>query len=336
MDSNPQCIAQALHEAAIESDFNGVIRLDAAGVILHSQGYGLADRIYGLPNTAEHRFGVASISKGFTAVVIGSLIDQETLGFDTTAHSILGDDLPLIDPAATVGQLLSHTAGVGDYLDESVGEITDHVLNVPVHTLAETSGFLPMLRDQAQTSKPGSQFSYNNAGFVILALIAERITSTGFHDLVRQRVFEPAGMDRSDYPRMDELGADVSRAYLSRTGPRTNIWHLPARGSGDGGAVTTTADLASFWRAVAAGRLLSKGTLESLVEPVSTVDDEQLRYGRGFWRGWDSELIILEGYDAGVSGRSWYDPRFDLSASVLANSTDDAWPVLNAISWEAG
>jgi len=64
---------------------------------------------------------------------------------------ILGADLPLIDDAVTVEQLLAHTSGIGDYLDESDDwDASDYVLPVPVHTLATTSGFLPLLDGHPQ------------------------------------------------------------------------------------------------------------------------------------------------------------------------------------------
>src|SRR5699024_7787606 len=103
------------------------------------------------------------------------------------------------------------------------------------------------------------------------------------------------------------------------------------RGSGDGGAVTTAADLAAFWAALLAGRIVSAATLEALLEPVSVDEEEEMRYARGFWRGLASEEIRLEGYDAGVSARTWHDPRSGITASGIANHSDGAWPVLVAL-----
>lgn len=324
-------LARALHHVADDGDFSGVLRVDDGDRIVLEVAYGLADRAHGIAATTSHRFGVASIAKGFTALVIGALIDDGELTLDTAIRPLLREDLPEIDDAVTIGQLLSHTSGIGDYLDEDAGEITDHVLEVPVHTLADTEAFLPVLDGHPQVSAPGEEFAYNNAGFVLLALLAERLTDVPFSDFVHRRVFVPAGMTRSSYPRLDEPERDIAIGYLEGDGPRTNVLHLPVRGSGDGGAVTTVADLAAFWRALLAGRIVSAATLESLIAPLSVVEDEGMRYGRGFWRGLTSDRIILEGYDAGVSARTWHDPRSGITASVIANHSDGAWPVLAAI-----
>lgn len=329
----PEGLAAALHDAAVGSDFSGAIRVDHDGRLVAERGYGLADRAHGIAATAQHRFGVASISKGFTALAIGTLIDDGILSLEAPVRSILGADLPLIDEAVTVGQLLSHTSGIGDYIDETAGEITDHVLEVPVHTLADAEDFLPVLDGRRHVSPPGAEFAYNNSGFVVLALIAQRVSDRSFHELVGRRVFAPAGMTRSSYPRTDELPADVAPGYLRETGLRTNALHLPVRGSGDGGAITTAGDLAAFWTALRAHRIVSAATLETLIEPVSVVEDEDMRYARGFWRGRTSDVLILEGYDAGVSGRTWHDPASGLTATVIANHSGAAWPVLGAIDW---
>lgn len=327
-------LADTLHRAATSSAFSGVIRVDHSGTAVLEQAYGLSDRAHETAMTSRHRLGVASISKGFTALVIGALIEEGRLSLERPVRPLLGTDLPLIDDAVTIDHLLSHTSGIGDYLDEDEGEITDHVLDVPVHTLEDAEDFLPVLDGHAQVSTPGQRFAYNNAGYVLLALLAQRVAGESFHDLVRARVLEPAGMGATDFPRSDEPGPGVAHAYLHEEGLRTNVLHLPVRGSGDGGAVTTAADLAAFWAALLEGRLVSPATLEMLTAPLTVVEEEEMRYGRGFWRGLHSDALILEGYDAGVSGRTWHDPATGITASVLANDSEGAWPVLEAVDWE--
>lgn len=329
----PTALAGALHQAAIDHQFSGVIRVDEQGAPIFERAYGLADRAHDVAATVGHRFGVASVAKGFTALTIGALVDDGQLSMDTPVRSLLGDSLPLIDDSVTISHLLSHTSGIGDYIDESDGEITDFVLTVPVHLLDRTEAYVAALDGNPQVSAPGSTFAYNNAGFVVLALVAERVSGIAFSELVADRVFRPAGMMNSGYPSSNELPGDVARGYLWENGLRTNVLHLPVTGSGDGGAVTTTADLASFWLALLDHRIVTASTLASLIDPLNTVEGEGMRYGRGFWRGLTSELIILEGYDAGVSTRTWHDPATGTTASVIANTSDGAWPVLRAVDW---
>ncbi|WP_454048742.1 serine hydrolase domain-containing protein [Cellulomonas sp. Marseille-Q8402] len=322
-------LGPALHQRAVESGFSGVIRVDRADETLFAHAYGLADRAHGVPNTVEHRFGTASLAKGFTALAIGSLVDEGRLALSDPVRPVLGRDLPLVDDAVTVDHLLSHTSGIGDYLDESAGgAISDYVLSAPTHLLDDTEAFLPMLEGRPQVSAPGAAFAYNNQGYVVLALIAQRVSGTRFADLVTERVFVPAGMTRSAFLRMDELPGDVARGYLAATGLRSNTLHLPVVATGDGGAFTTAADLAAFWPALLAHRVVSAETLAALTTPRNVDEGERLRYGAGFWLGLDSPDLVLDGYDAGVSARTRHDPTSGVTVSVLSNWSDGAWPVL--------
>src|SRR5204862_3571794 len=108
--------------------------------------YGFAQRAWGVPNTVDTRFGIASGVKGLTALTAVSLIDAARLDLTTTARSVLGPDLPLIDDRVTVEQLLAHRSGIGDYLDEDADhEIDDYVARVPVHELRTTEQYVPAL-----------------------------------------------------------------------------------------------------------------------------------------------------------------------------------------------
>jgi CubicO group peptidase (beta-lactamase class C family) len=321
--------AAALHERALATGFSGVVRVDDGDEVVLDRAYGLADRAHGVPARTDHRFGVASLSKGFTALAVASLVEEGSLGWTDPVRPVLGDDLPLVDDGVTVEHLLTHTSGIGDYLDEGAGgAITDYVLTLPTHLLDDTEAFLPMLGGHPQVSPPGAAFAYNNQGYVLLALVAQRVSGTSYPDLVRERVLEPAGMTRTEFLRMDELPGDVARGYLHATGLRTNVLHLPVRATGDGGVFTTTADLAAFWRALLAHRIVSAATLATMTMPRHVVEDEGMRYGAGFWLGLDSADLVLEGYDAGVSARTRHDPRSGVTESVLANWSDGAWPVL--------
>ena len=326
-------VASTLDDAAQTSGFSGVIRVDRPGEEPFARAYGFADRARRLPMETGSRCAVASVGKGFTALAVGALIDDGILSFDTPVRPLLGADLPLIDDAVSIGHLLAHTSGIGDYLDESDGEVTDYVLERPVHEFVDTEAYIPLLDGRAQMSAPDSAFAYCNSGFVLLALVAERASGVPFHDLVHQRVFTPAGMASTSYPRTDEMPGDLAHGYLGDDDDRTNVLHLPVRGSGDGGAATTAVDLAAFWAAFFGDRIVSAATRSALLEPRHRVEDENLRYGRGFWRGWESELVILEGYDAGVSARTWHDPLSGETATVIANTSDGAWPVLEAVDW---
>jgi CubicO group peptidase (beta-lactamase class C family) len=189
---------------------------------------GFADRAHEVPNTAETRFGIASGCKGFTALVVMSLVNE----------------------------------GVLD--------------------LSSTPDYLAVLRGHPTKFPPGERFEYCNRGFVVLALMAEVGAKTSFYELGARRVFEPAAMMATEYLRSDQLPGSAAIGYLAtEDGWRTNHFHLPIRGSGDGGCYSTLGDMARFWPGLFGGKILPRPLVDEMVRPQFDVPKEGLRYGPG-------------------------------------------------------
>ncbi|WP_431900676.1 serine hydrolase domain-containing protein [Nonomuraea sp. bgisy101] len=320
-----------IDKIAKETGFSGVVWVDRAGQVEFAKAYGLANRTYHVPNTLDTRFGIASGSKGFTALAVLSLVQDGVLELSTTARSLLGKDLPLIADDVTVEHLLTHTSGIGDYLDEEADtEITDYVIGA-AHELTTTEAFLPLLDGYPTKFRAGERFGYCNGGFVVLALLAERAGGVGYHDLVRERVLRPAGMTRTDFLRSDELPADAAVGYLPLNGAdRSNIFHLPVLATGDGGIHATAADIATFWRAFFAGDIVD--SVDEIVRPRCDVPEESMRYGLGFWLHKSTDTAILVGYDAGASFKSTHDPHTGTTCTVLSNTSPGVWPIARVLA----
>ena len=321
-------LEDAIDSIADRTRFSGVVRIDRAGNVELAKAYGLADRAHEIPNAIDTQFAIASGTKGLTALAVVSLIEDGSLDLTTTARSVLGDDLPLIGGDVTIQHLLSHTSGIGDYLDEeTIDDITDYLMPVSVHELEATEKYLAVLGGHDTAFPPGERFAYCNGGYVVLALIAERTSGVPFHELVRRRVCEPAGMGDTEFLRSDELPGRTAFGYLTVDGSRTNVFHLPVRGSGDGGVYSTAADISSLWSAFFAGRIVSTAWVAEMVRPHSDVPDESMRYGLGFWLHASSDVVELHGYDAGVSFRSTHDPASTTTSTVISNTTEGTWPI---------
>lgn len=119
-----------------------------------------------------------------------------------------------------------HTSGIGDYFDGDDG------------------GLRARARRTSQLFAPGEREKYCNAGYVVLALLAERASGRSFYDLVDEHVCGPAGMTATAFLRSDSLPGTAAIGYLEDG--RTNVFHLPVRGSGDGGIYTTFDDIDRF------------------------------------------------------------------------------------------
>ena len=322
-------IDQELDAVAAETSFHGVVRVDDRDEVVVEKAYGLAHRGWEIPNRVDTRFGIASGTKGLTALAVVRLIEDGLLELATPARVLLRDDLPLVPDEVTVEHLLAHRSGIGDYLDEeAVLDLDAYAMPVSVHELAASDDYLAALSGHPPKFSPGERFAYSNSGFVVLALIAERASGVPFHELVARLVCEPAGMTATSYLRSDELPGRVALGYLRVDGVwRSNVFHLPVRGSGDGGVYTTAADIRSLWQAFFAGKIVSPEWVDEITRPRSDVPSQGKRYGLGLWLDAATDVVVLEGMDAGVSFLSKHDPGSDLTATVVSNTTTGAWPV---------
>jgi CubicO group peptidase (beta-lactamase class C family) len=324
--------------AAAES-FSGVVRVERLDRPFLEKAYGLADKQHRIPNRVETQFGIASGTKSLTAITVVSLIEEGRFELTTTARSLLGDDLPLIADDVTVEHLLSHRSGIGDYLDEEVELDYDaYLMPVPVQELATTEQYLPILDGHPTKFPAGERFGYCNSGFVVLALIAERVSGVSFPALVHQRVCEPAGMVDTAFLRSDELPGSAAIGYLEVDGVwRTNVFHLPVRGTGDGGIYTTVADVSALWSAFLSGRLVSEEGVAELVRSRSEDTGESKvthrRYGLGLWLHAATDVVTMSGGDTGVAFRSSHDPGTGVTVTAISNTDDACRPVWDFL-WE--
>jgi CubicO group peptidase (beta-lactamase class C family) len=324
---------RGLDDAIAARAFTGVATVDVADRRTLERREGFLHRALRVPMTSRARIAIASGSKSFTALAVMRLVEDGELRLEQPVRGLLGDDLPLIDNGVTIEHLLTHTSGIGDYLDEDSGwEVSDYVLSLPVHTLTTAEAFLPMLHGHPQKFAPGERFAYCNGGYIVLAVLLERATEGTYHDVVRRLVFEPAGLEGTGFLPLNDLPADAALGYVGHEGDLVNTLHLPVLGNGDGGAFTTADDLHRFWLALLDGRIVSRETVEEMIRPRHDVPDEQMRYGMGFWIHRTHPVIIMEGHDVGASFRSTHILDARTTVSVLGNSSEGAWPVISALA----
>jgi CubicO group peptidase (beta-lactamase class C family) len=325
-------LAAAVEEIVATEGFSGAIRIDLGGELVHGCAAGMSHRGLGVSNGIDTQFALASGTKGLTALTVMSLVERGELGLDTTVRTLLGDDLTLIDDRVTVEQLLSHRSGIGDYLDEAtIADSTDYVLAVGPHELVTTGDYLRILDGFPMMFQPGERFVYNNGAYVVLALIAERASGRPFHDLVDERVCRPAGLHHTAFLRADELPGRAALGYLHADGPRTNVFHLPVRGNGDGGIYSTAADVHTLWHDAMRGRVVSAELVAEMIRPRGEVPADEMQYGLGFWLHESRHAVELHGFDAGVGFRSVHHVDGEFTVTLLSNQTTGTWPVSERI-----
>ena len=314
-------LIRKLEQAAVESDFSGVVSVFRGASTVYSTAFGYRDVKDELPNTTETLFGIASGTKIFTALGIGALIDQGKIALDTTVGEIDGAYAGFVDARATIRHLLTHTSGIYDYYDEEIEQDFDHFsVEIPWCELETPSDYTPLFEGQAMKFHPGERYSYSNGAYVFLGMVIEKLTGMLYRDFVREQVLEPAGMRRSGFYAFNDLPENTANGYMEdrRT---TNIYQLPLRGGGDGGMYTTADDLVAFWDSLFAHRILSEGLTEIYLD-THWAFDEIRGYGCGVYKRLDDSMYWISGGDAGVGFYSGHVPGEGLTISILSNITN--------------
>jgi len=319
-------LVQQIKEKAGETSFTGVVSIFLGEKAIYQESFGYADIANKRKNNVKTKFAIASGTKYFTALGIGSLIDEGRLSLDTTVGEIFRKDLSYIDSRANIAQLLTHTSGIYDYYDEErVSDWENYFVDIPWYSLKTPSDYLPLFENKKAKYSPDERFSYSNGGFILLGIIIEYITGKLYRDFIDERVFVPAGMDDSGYYAFNQLPENTAYGYKkSRNGTiETNIYNLPVRGASDGGAYTTVTDLLKLWRAIFNNKILSKKLTGTFLTPHVNIKGD-IEYGCGVYitRFKEMDIFYIQGGDAGVGFDSRYIPEKELQISIISNHTD--------------
>jgi len=246
--------------------YSGATLVAKDGKVILKKGYGFANDSTQTAITPSTVFDIGSLAKVFTATAIFKLQEQKRLSMADAISKYL-DGIPADKQAITIGQLLSHTSGLDsdfpyehmigeDYEEVSRDDAVRRILAMPL------------------ISQPGTQQSYSNPGYVLLAAIIEHASDRSYRDFLRAEVFKPAGMPSTGF-----WGSDVSQVpeeRLARSydedGETANLRNRSATtwfDMGGGEMVSTVEDLYAWFLALQQGRIVSQASLQQMWTPDS-------------------------------------------------------------------
>lgn len=226
------------------------------------KGYGITDLRTLHAIGSETNFRLASLTKQFTAMAVMLLVHDGKLHYDDTLSSIF-PDFPAYGKTITIRHLLNHGSGLIDYED-----IMDkRYAGVPPDKIPQIkdAGVLALLKQQSTTKfSPGTRWDYSNSGYVVLAMVVEKISSMTFGDFLRERIFKPLAMSHT-IAYENGKNEVTNRAYGHTNTDKT--WRETDQSStsatlGDGGIYTSLDDLEKWDRALANHTLLSNKEME--------------------------------------------------------------------------
>lgn len=319
--------------------FSGVFSVANEQGILFEKSCGFRNRSEALENNRNTAFGIASGTKLFTGLAVCKLIDTGKLSLQDRLWDTLPYDLGQIDKAVTIHHLLTHTSGIGDYLDEEAPDSYEKEQELcnkyPVYLWEQLSYYLQMITPLPPKFPPGTRFGYSNAGFVLLGLVVEAISGKTYQQYVTDAILKPLELTHTGFYRMDTLPANTAIGYtgdITAGQLRSNIFSVPIIGGADGGLFTCAGDLDTLWRAIFGGKILSPKMRKAFLSPQATRDNGK-SYGLGIYRidYPQSTAYYAIGGDFGVDFFTAYFPHEKITVSALGNTEVNTYPLLEAI-----
>lgn len=318
--------------------FSGVVRIQQRNQVCYEGAFGFANRTWEIKPTLETKFRVASLSKNFTAVVIGQLIDEGALRLTDPVTEILELSDTKIAETVTIEHLLTHTSGIGDYFDEMNASDEDWFTlwrDKPIYEMKDLEDYFQMFKDKTQNFQPGLRFQYCGAGYILLGMVIEKLTGHDYREVIRTHVFERLGMKDTVFLNNEDVAVGVADGYEPETdtsgkvvGWKKNIYTMTPSPSADGGATSTLADLIRFNQGLREGELLSPEMTELFMKP-HVVDQNsdgfrgyRWKYGFANWFLLQNNQVVRMGHtgeEFGVSARLYYYPQEDLDVALLGN-----------------
>jgi CubicO group peptidase (beta-lactamase class C family) len=304
-----------LARKAAADKFSGAVLVSHGNQVLLRQAYGLADREKKVANRVDTRFRISSVAQMFTVVAMLRLVQNGKLGIDDP----IGRYIPAIArrqlAGARIGDLLSHTSGAGEAFnamhDEKLADMKSHADYVQAFGVDKMPGL------------PG-QFLYSDLGYILLGRVIDNVSGTDYYQHVRNVVFRPAGMTRTD--SLPEDVAVEGRAVGYDRPAGTHQW-IPAkewigyRGMAHGGAYSTVDDISRFVSALRANKLLDARYTDLMLAPKVQLREGE-SYGmatttRTYW--WFGHWIGNSAASHGASAVVWFSPESDYTVIVLSN-----------------
>src|SRR5258708_3386576 len=229
------------------------------GDVVFEKAFGIAELEHNVPNTAQTIFESGSVAKQFTAAALVLLQQDGKLNLDDPVRKYI-PELPDYGAPLTIRHLLNHTSGIRDW--GTVMTLTGAGRGDRV--ISQDLAFDVITHQRALDFTPGSEYSYSNSGYNLLAIIVERVSKQKFSAFLDERLFKPLGMKTSSLrDAYQRIVADRAQAYSRQgTGPwRLNMPFMNVYGNG--GILTTVGDWMK-WNAMLDSRSLGAPLVDAL------------------------------------------------------------------------
>ncbi|MEO0935726.1 MAG: serine hydrolase domain-containing protein, partial [Cyanobacteria bacterium J06641_2] len=196
----------------------------------------------------DDKLALASVSKTFVGVVILKLVEQGQLNLDESINKYLPKDISKnirYSDKITVRQLLNHSSGIVDYLDDNFAELTEGRSRSRPWEAREV---IELIYGEPQ-AKPGKKHDYSNSNYILLELIVEETTGKSLAEVMREKILNPIGLKNTFTELRERKSTSIVTGYsdINEDGVLKSHKGLnEGNGLGDGGLISNAMDTAKF------------------------------------------------------------------------------------------
>jgi CubicO group peptidase (beta-lactamase class C family) len=281
--------------------FQGVVLIARGDRIVFQKGYGFANVELEVRNSPAQVFRIASLSKPFTQVALGRLVEEKKLALSDPLSRYI-PDFPRGDNI-TLEMLRTHQAGIA------------HMNSIPFDEEADEPNTLDslvrVLARQPLAFEPGTKTRYSNGGYALLAKVIEKASGRSYADYLEQSVFRPLGLANTRHEADQMLVPGRAFGYSVSPEQRHVLIVSPfqqmATKTGGGSLVSTAGDLHRFLRAMYGDNAIQSGTWRTLYPPDSSFSYQGRCPGFNVFMSRDfahdvDVVVLCNNYAAGMVG----------------------------------
>jgi D-alanyl-D-alanine carboxypeptidase len=292
-------------------NFRGSVLVQKDGEVLFEKGFGLAVEGWGIPNSPDTIFEIASLTKQFTAAAILQLVESGKVELDDPVTKYY-KDAPDSWARITIHQLLTHTSGIPN------NDLKDFTKGICVPYSPEE--LIQTFRTRPLTFPPGTKWAYTDTEYYLLAYIIEKVSGEPFGIYLARHIFSPLEMKHSGFAATLAIVPGMAEGYSRNENGTLSHRDYFDRSLelGAGGIYTNIQDLQRWNRALDKPGILSSNSLKLMFtkHPPGS-------YGYGWFVENEPRLKVFhEGGDPGFSAYELRYPNEHLLIVVLANEDD--------------
>ena len=294
------------------------------GQIVYKRGFGMASLELAVPITTASVFKVGSIAKQFTAMSIVLLAQQGRLSLDDDVRRYV-PEVPDFGTPITLRHLIHHTSGLRDFLEmlEMAGWRIDDVIT-------EKDILAMVSRQRTLNHKPGDQHLYTNTGYVLLAIVVNRVAGKPLDQFAAANIFKPLGMTNTlfndDHRRIIK---GLVNAYLPKEGVGFIKWMAADDHMGSDNLFTTVEDLARWDQNFYDKAVGGNAVIDQMLTPGILKDDPTFNYAYGLYVDQYRGLKIIHHAGSRLGYRAqllrFPDQRFSVACLCNARISPDTF-----------